>query len=566
MELLLDRLVRFLHELRRRRVYGVSVVAAAVAWGVIEVASVVLATFHAPDWVMQFVLVAAIVGVVTSILLAWIYKIGPEGIERDVAIPKPLVAPDSVGDEKPSLVVLPFIDLDPDSTNSYVGDGLMELLIARLAAIRSLSVISRTTASQYRGTHKVIPQIAGELNVRYLIEGSILRSGEQLQVVVQLIDGRTDRHLWSETYSRPLNDLLTLLNEIAATVAGEVSVTLTPSEAARLARAQSLEPAALDAYLKGCHFLSRRSAENFRKALSAFNQAIEIVPHFSAAYARVSDIQIMSALYGFTRPLDSFPLARASAEKAIALDASSAEALSSRGTVRMFADWDFPGAEKDFLRSLAINPSYPMAHLAYGDLLWIFGRGEAALDHMWKAVRVDPLDLGMNMNLGDFLMFAGRFAESAAQHRRGLEFNPDFIPSRVRLARVLALAGDGKGALAELDRLQAAAPRPIWLEASVLTHALLGNRDQARAALDTWRGESDVRLPPLQVAWAYAALGEHDAAIEWLEKSLEERSPALIFCHVQPAFRSLKADARFQAVLQRIGIPATPSKESSATA
>jgi len=557
MRSLVNRMVAFLRELRRRRVYGVAAVSAAVAWGVIEVASVVLPTFHAPEWILQAVLVLAIVGVVLALSLSWVYKLGPEGIEKDVSVPGPLVAPAPDADpHRRSVVVLPFADRAADAEGQYICDGLTELLIARLAGIRALSVISRTTAMQYRDTDKKIPQIAGELNVTHLIEGSVLRIGEQLQIVVQLIDGRTDRHVWAETYARSAGDLLNLMNEVAGAVADEVKVKLRPEEEARLARGETIDPVALDAYLKGRHHLSRRTAANFEKALVCFHESIDIAPQFALPYTGIADIHIMSGLYGFKPPKESFPLALANAEKAVELDPQAAEARTSRASVRMFHDWDFAGAEEDYLQSLALNPSYATTHLAYGDLLWVFERGEEALEHIREAVRLDPLDLGMNMNLGDFLYFDGRFADSAEQHRKVLAMNPKFFPSQARLAKALACAGDGDGAHAALDTLKEVAPAPVFLETAAVAHGILGERDEARTALEDWQKAGAGYLSPLPVAWAYGALGDRDAAIEWLEKSIDERSPALIVSHVQPAFRSLAGDPRYQKILDRIGIPA----------
>jgi TolB-like protein/tetratricopeptide (TPR) repeat protein len=560
----IGRVLAFLRELRRRKVYGVAVGSAAVAWGIIEVSSVVLPTFHAPEWAMQLVVVVSISGFMLAVVLAWIYKLGPEGLEKDVTVTGPLVAPaHGIDPDRCSIVVLPFVERAANSEGQYICDGFTELLIARLAGIRSMSVISRTTAMRYRDSEKTIPQIAGELNVSHLVEGSVLRDGEQMQVVVQLVDGRTDRHVWAETYTRSMSDMLNLMNEIAGAVADEVRVKVTPEEEARLSRQETIDPQALDAYLRGRHHLSRRSAASFEKALAAFNDAIDLAPTFAAPYAGIADIHIMSAIYGFKQPKQSFVLARASAEKAIEYDSSSAEGYVSRGSIRMFHDWDFEGAEDDFLRALELNPSYPTGRLAYGDLLLIFERGEEALAQMEEAVRLDPLDLGMNMNLGDFLYFAGRFPDSAEQHRKVLAMNPGFFPSKVRLAKALACEGDGEGVEDILAELKESAPTAVWLETAAVTYGKLGERDKSRTAIKDWQAANKDYQSPLPVAWAYGALGDRDAAIEWLEQSFENRSPALILSHVQPMFQSLGDDPRFLEILGRIGIPATSARSDS---
>ena len=377
---------------------------------------------------------------------------------------------------------------------------------------------------------------------------------------MQLVDGRIDRHIWAETYTRSMGDVINLMNEIAGAVADEVQVKVTPEEEARLSRRETIDPQALDAYLRGRHHLSRRSATSFEKALTAFNAAVDHEPTFAAPYAGIADIHVMSAIYGFKQPKQSFLLARANAEKAIEYDPSSAEGYVSRGSIRMFHDWDFAGAEEDFLRALDLNPSYPTARLAYGDLLWIFQQGEEAVRQIEEAVRLDPLDLGMNMNLGDFLYFGGYFDESAEQQRKVLELNPAFFPSRVRLAKALACKGDAMGVEEALADLKEIAPPAVWLETAAVSYGKLGERERALAALQEWQ-ESTTYLSPLPVAWAYGALGDRDAAIEWLEKSVDSRSPALILSHVQPMFRSLEDDPRFADILGRIGIPARSARD-----
>jgi TolB-like protein/Flp pilus assembly protein TadD len=559
----IDRVFAFLRELSRRKVYVVAARSAAVAWGIIEVSSVVLPTFNAAPWVMQAVVVVAISGFLIAVILAWIYKLGPEGLERDAAVPQPLFSPEQeIDPDRCSIAVLPFVERSSESERHYICDGLTELLIARLAGIRSLSVISRTTAMQYRDSEKSVPEIAGELNVSYLIEGAVLRSGEQIQVVVQLVDGRIDRHVWVETFTRDMSDVLNLMNEIAGGVADEVRAKVTPEEEARLSRVETIDSHALDDYLKGRHHLSRRSAASFEKALVSFHEAIDIAPKFAAPHAGIADIHIMSAIYGFKQPNECFRLARANAAKAVEFDPSSAEGYVSLASIKMFHDWDFAGAEKDYLKALDLNPSYPSARLAYGDLLWVFERGEDALRQIEEAVRLDPLDLGLNMNLGDFLYFSGRFDASVEQQRKVLAMNPGFFPSLVRLAKSLACKGDLAGLETALERLKEIAPAAVWFETAAVSYGKVGQHDKSLAALKEWRAGAEY-LSPLPVAWAYGAIGDRDAAIEWLENSFDTRSPALILSHVQPMFQSLEGDPRFVEILNRIGIPACSAHETS---
>ncbi len=554
----------FFSELKRRKVYRVAVAYIVVGWIATEVASTLLPTFHVAEWVLQGFIILLFLGFPFAMILAWAYQLTPEGVRPEDEVSDDTISDSGIHavpvsiDGRTSIAVLPFQNLSAEGGDQYMGDGLTELLIARLAGIASLRVISRTTSMHYRGTDKTVSQIARELAVDRVVEGTVLRSGGQVQVVVQLIDAIADSHLWAHTYDNRVSDLLDLMNEIAGAVAGEIAVEFSPEDQARLSVRQTLSTSAVDAYLHGRYYMSERTADAFEQAASYFRKCISEEPEFAAGYSGLADYYTVSGLYGLVAPHDALPKARESAQKAIDLDPYSGEAMASIAAVQMFYDRDFGAAGENFRKSIALNPSHPFSRMGYGDLHWVFGDEAATMDEIAEAVRVDPLNLGMKSMLGDFLMFGRRYEESAAQHREVLEINPAYIPSRVRLAKSLAYLGNAKAAINQIEELRQGGQKALdqALEAAGMVHALLGMNEQALGALKSLeeRRSSERYISPMPLAWGYAAMGEADRAFEWLERGIEERAGPIIFVGFYAAFDSIRSNPRFDGILARVGI------------
>ncbi|MBK7333710.1 MAG: tetratricopeptide repeat protein [Betaproteobacteria bacterium] len=430
-------------------------------------------------------------------------------------------------------------------------------MIANLAGVASLRVIARTSSMVYKGARKRLREIAAELDVDYVVEGSVHRDAGRLQVVAQLIDGRSEWHAWARTYTRELRDLLTLLNEIAGSVAEAVSARLVPAEAERLARRIEIGEEALLRYLTGRHFWALRSPDSLRKAGDEFAACVRLAPDFAPAYGGLADCQIVLAMYGIERPLHAAALAREHHARAFALDPSAAEVQTAQGAIALFFDWDFDAARRSFVQALASNPSYTTTHLAYGDLLMMHGEFDRGLDLMREAVRLDPFDLGLAMNLGDFLIFARRFGEAVRQLERTVAMDGRFVAGRLRLAEALALAGNGRAALAQIDLARDATDsQPRVREARAFVLAACGKRREARAELSALEAERDRRyVSAWEIARGYAVMSDIDCAIDWLRRAVDERAPMVLFSGVHAALDPVRADPRFAGILRSVGLP-----------
>ncbi len=463
------------------------------------------------------------------------------------------------------IAVLPFVDLRGDAADDHLADGLTELLIANLAGISSLRVVARTSSMAYRGTDKRVREIANELGVDYLIEGSVLGAGTRVQVVAQLIEGHSEMHAWTQTWTRAMCDALTLLNEVARAVAKALSARLRPAENRRLARQIAIDETALRHYLKGRYFWAQRGPDQLGLAIAEFAACTRVAPEFAPAGVGLADSQILLALYGFAAPLAVAGLARAHVADALALDPDSAEALTADGAIRLFFDWDFEPAERSLTRALALNPSYTSAYLAYGDLLMMRAEFDRGLAMIRDAVALSPLDPGLNMNLGDFLIFAGRFDDAARHLEHTLEIAPGFVPGRLRLAEALALAGRHNTALIQAENAFAEARLlPRARETRALVFAITGRRDQARQELAVLAQERHERyVSAWEIARTYAVMADADEAIQWLSEAIVERAPMALFAGIHATLDPIRDDGRFPTILRAIGLPA-PARRPTA--
>lgn len=455
-----------------------------------------------------------------------------------------------------SLAVLPFVSPVGDGADDYLVDGLTELMIAKLARIPSMRVIARTSSMVYKRSPKRLREIAAELGVAHVLEGSLRREGSRIQVVVQLIEARSETCEWTQAYTRELRQLLELLGEIARAVVNAVSAQSLPEEASRSTDPGAPGDAALEHYLRGRYFWAQRSPDSLHRASREFAACTEAAPDFAPAYGGLTDCQIVLAIYGIEPPLRAQALASDHLARALALDPNSAEVRTASGSVRLFFHWDFAGAEAEFRRALALNPSYTTTYLAYGDLRMMRGEPDEALRLIHEAVRLSPFDLGLSMNVGDFLLFSRRFDEAVRQLESTLERDPGFVAARVRLAEAHALAGEADAARAQAQRLLAASPSmPHVREALAFVHAATGAEPEARTELARMEAERAHRyVSAWPLARAYAVMGDADNATRWVQIGLAERTPMMLFAAAHAAFDPIRADPRFAAMIGAVGV------------
>lgn len=452
-----------------------------------------------------------------------------------------------------SIAVLPLVNLSADPEQDYFVDGMTDALITDLAQISALKVISRTTIMRYKGTHLPLPEIARELNVDGVIEGSVLRVGDRVRVTTQLIHAVTDTHIWAERYDRPLADVLSVHREVARAIAREIQVTLTRDERLRLSQAHAARPDAHEAYLRGRHHWRKVTDEGFDKARDCLHQAIALDPLFAEAHAALADVQVALGAFGVVRPEGAVAEAEASARRALALDPKLGDAHRTMGVIRMYY-WDWPGAEAAFDAAMAAAPGSADTHCHYSLLLVARGRCEEAVASAEHARSLDPLAPMINNDRAFVLWTARRYTEAIDGYRQTLDSEPHFVEARRELGLLHAFLGDVDAALLELERAVALTRDVESLAYLGYGLAAAGREHAARAILTELDGTANGRyVESFARAVVHLGLRDHDSALECLERGYEERSWQLLWLGSWPLFDPLRATPRFRALLARIG-------------
>jgi len=454
-----------------------------------------------------------------------------------------------------SLAVLPLTNFSRDPEQEYFADGMTEALITELAQISALRVISRTSVMRYKGTVKPLPEIARELHVDAVVEGSVARSGDHVRISAQLIEAATDRHLWAKSYERDLSDVLQMEGELARAVAREIQVKLTPQEQTRLTSARTVNPEAHDAYLKGRYYMNKTTEENVNKGIKYFQHAISIDRGYASAYAGLADAYYLLSNLRLP-PQEAMPKARAAATKALELDQTLADAHTSLAVVKAFYDWQWPEAENEFKRALKLNPSYAPAHVWYGSLLSDLGRHDEALAEIQRALEIDPLSVNTSERLGETYYWRRQYDLAIEQYRKTLEMDPSFFPAHWGLGWAYEQKGMLKEAIAE-DKETVRLGGGLGASA-LLGHAyaVAGKKSEAQQILRQLKSQSGKSfVSAYDIATIYVGLGEKERALTLLEDGYEQRAEGLVWLKVDPVFDSLRSDPRFQDLLRRVGLP-----------
>jgi TolB-like protein/DNA-binding winged helix-turn-helix (wHTH) protein/Flp pilus assembly protein TadD len=452
-----------------------------------------------------------------------------------------------------SLVVLPFENLSGDSAQTYIAEGITEELISTLGKIGDLSVTSRTSSLNYLGSSKTLPEIASELGVEGVVEGSVLRAGDSLRLSIRLVDAASDSSLWSETFDRKLSDARSMYNEIALAVAAAIDVDLSPEQARLMGVETPVDEVANEAYLLGLFFKNKSTVEALHTALSYFEQAIEAEPGFAHAYAAMADTYLMLASWqGPSREL--WPKARAAADAAIELDSDVALAHLVRAGALLCHDLDYLAAEPIFLRALELNPNNTMSIARYSYSLMSQGRFEESIEWARQAVRLDPVSVELNTALGERYFFAGHFDEAKYHLEHSLALDPSYARAHRALGWLYLEAGMQSEAILALEKAFALGSGQGVAGELGRAYALAGRFDDARKLLHTLEDLSlQGRDSAYSIALIYEGLGHSDLAFEWLERAFGERDFRMIFLRVDPIWDDLRSDPRFQELLVRIG-------------
>jgi len=453
-----------------------------------------------------------------------------------------------------SIAVLPLENLSGDPAQEYFSDGMTEELIACLAQVQALRIISRTSVMRYKGQRRAIPEIARELNVDAVVEGSVRRAGERVRITAQLIDAATERHLWARSYERDMKEVLALQGEVAAAIVEEIQVSVTPQEATRLRDARTVKPEAYEAYLKGRYYIERRTEEDLRRGLASLDEAVRLDPSLELAHVGVADAYNLMGFMTVLPPREAFPRAQAEARRALEVNPSSAEALTSLAYAALWHDWNLEESERLFRRSIDLNPRYSQAHLWFANVLTLSGRDEEAYTEAYVARTLDPLSNVAIAFGGWFPYWRGRFDEALRKFQDAIPLIPGFGPIHYWMGLAFARAGRDAEAMAALARgVELLGRTPQALSALATAHALAGRGTEARALLAELERQSALRyVAAYYPAQVWVALGEHDAAFAALERALDERVHWLAAIRIDPSLAALRGDPRFEVLAARV--------------
>ena len=473
---------------------------------------------------------------------------------RDRLLGRPIVG------EITSIAVLPLKNLSGDPAQDYFADGMTEALITELGKIGTLQVISHQSVLGYRGTGKPAPQIARELKVNALLEGTALRSGSKVRITINVVQAVPERHLWAESFEFDQQDVLAVQGDVARGVARQIRVKLMPQEQARLTSSRRVDPEAYEDYLLGrAYTYKAQTKTSWTRAKEYFEKAIEKDPGYAPAYASLAVFYVHNNRGSPMRdPREHRFQARHWAEKALKLDDTLAEAHSALARVTQ-QEWDWAGAEREYRRAIEFNPSYPLAHIWFAQYLSAMQRSEEAVAQAKLAQQLDPVSPFVNTWTGAAYFYAGRADEGMASMQKALELDPSFSDASLVLARAYLAQGMYQRAIAELQKaLTFNETETLLLGALAHVYARTEQREEALklvGKLKRIEAEESGYVAPFGLIWAYAGLNDKDQAFAWLERACEEHRDRIVWLNVDPLLEPLRSDPRFHDLVRRVGLP-----------
>jgi len=577
----------FFAELKRRNVYKVAVAYAVAGWALSQGIAQVLPVFDIPNWVIRLIVLLIIIGLPIALVLAWMFELTPQGIKRteDVDLVAAAQQPKKrtwifvviigallsiglfflgrysavnttaspAGISNKSIAVLPFDNLSRDPDNAYFAEGVQDEILTRLAKVADLKVISRTSTSHFKSAPENLPQIAKQLGVAHILEGSVQKAGDQVRVNVQLINAMTDAHLWADTYDRKLTDIFAVESEIAKTIAETLQAKITGSEKNSIAKAPTANPEAYELYLKGRFFWNKRTGGDLRKSIEYLKQAIAKDPNYALAYAALADSYGLLRFYGGASPAESIVPATAAAKKALELDDSLAEPHASLGLVAT-EELEVERAVSELERAVQLNPNYATAHHWLGLALATLRQSDRSVGELKRALELDPLSMIINADLSIIYLYAGRYDAAEAQARKTLEIDSRSFVAHYYLGAVMQLTGRLKEAIPEFQKAVELNNDPYSIAMLAQAYARNGQTDEARKLLAHLNEMAkSAEVPEYALATAYTSLGERERAIEALEHGFAGGNKSYLFLLPgDPFLDDLRGDPRFEALVQKI--------------
>jgi TolB-like protein/Tfp pilus assembly protein PilF len=578
----------FFAELKRRNVYKVAVAYAVVGWLLVQVATQVFPFLEIPNWIVRLVIVLIAIGFPISLVIAWAFEATTEGIKRTevadarhehsrgkawiyiviigaaISVALFFVGRYTAGNnaraartELPakSIAVLPFDSLSRDPDNAFFAEGVQDEILTRLAKVADLKVIARTSTQKFKSAPDDLRNVANQLGVLNILEGSVQKANDQVRVNVQLINGLTNTHLWAEIYDRKLTDIFAVESDIAKTIADQLQAKLTGSEKQMMAAQPTSDTTAYEFYHKGRSLWGKRTGDNIPKAIAFYEQAIARDPNYALAYAGLSSAYILAPFYtGADRP-ESNAKAKEAALKALRLDPNLAEAHLALGKVLFFGEIDLPGATREYKRAIELKPNDADAHHWYGnDALAAVGQFDEAIVEGKRSVELDPLSLVINADLGVTFFYARRYDESAKQLRKTAELDPTSFYPHYNLGIALQAAADLSGAIVEYEKAKQLGDNTYVSTLYAQAKALAGDKDAAQRMLSDLDQMSQRReIVGYLRALLYLSLNNKDEALRWLEQGYAERDGSNISTiKVDPLLASLHGDPRFETLVQKV--------------
>ena len=578
----------FFAELKRRNVYKVAVAYAVVGWLVMQIAATVVPALHLPDGITSAVVVLTLLGFPIALVIAWAFEMTPEGMKRteDVlpneAIPQwsarkfaalivtiamlaagllmfQLVRSKSTSPARlvastvfeKSIAVLPFLNEGGNPDDEYFSDGLSEELIAALAQIGDLKVIGRSSSFRFKNKNEESKTIGEKLGVSTLLEGTVRKQGDEVRIVAELVNAADGSELWSRTFDRKLKDIFAVQAEIAEAVAASLELTLLGTEDKSVKNAATKSVEAHNAYLQGHFYFERRNLEDYRKAVSFFDQATGLDPDYALAYAERAEAWTWIADQSSEKQKEAWAAAASDAEKAVAIDPHLAEAHAALGWVRSFAEWNFPEGLAELRRAKQLSPGNATANDLLARVVVYLGQIQEADKLARQAIELDPLTYQARNNLARILFVEGKLDEADAAARQAAELQPTAASSHRWQVFVAIHRGDGEAALREAQLEPNEGYRHFEL---ALAHYARGDRPAADAALAELIAK-DGKVEAYQIAQVYAWRGETDKAFEWLQISFDHHDTGMLGLLIDPLMRGLHQDARYKGLLANMGLP-----------
>jgi adenylate cyclase len=591
----------FFTELKRRNVIRMAGLYLVGAWLLTQVASTVLPTFDVPSWALRGLIITLALGFIPALVFSWVFELTPQGLKRDEEVaPEQSIAPQtarrmnrmiiavlvlalgyfvfdkfvlvprretaksetalepnesrSIANAK-SIAVLPFESLSEDKANAYFADGVQDEILTRLAKISDLKVISRTSTQRFKSATSDLREIAKQLGVANIVEGTVQKTNDQVRVNVQLINALNDAHLWAEIYDRKVTDIFAAESDIAKTIAETLQAKLTGSEKTAMSKKPTANPEAYEFYLKGRFFWNKRTGADLRKAIDFFNQAIAKDPNYALAYSGLADSYLLLSPYGAAAPKDSIPQAKAAVKRALELDDTLAEAHASSARILSGFDFDSQRAIAEFERALQLNPNYATAHhwFAAGPLLAL-GRFDESIAEGKRSIELDPLSMINNADFGNDYYFARRYDEAIVQLRKTIEIEPHSYLAHFYLGEALQLKGQMPDAIAEYRKAVELDDDPFALALLGQSYARVGRRDEANKILTQLNQEAKTRyVDAYGVGLVFLGMGDKNRAMDELERAYRENDGGDIYnVRIDPMLDDLRGDPRFEALADKV--------------